>query len=68
MRLKIIRGNKPIKVDVHNWIYHDKKGGIQLIHEVYSKGFFVQTDSIFIRRQILSKMLTQEKLRLRSGR
>lgn len=58
--LRIIKSNKPTTIDRHNWIYHDRNGSIYLIHQVYSKGLFVQTDSIRIKRQTLSKFLKEE--------
>ena len=37
----------PMPVDKLNW-YFEEAWGINLVHEVYRKGVFLQTDNIFI--------------------
>lgn len=58
MRLNIKVGNKPVKIDEDNWLYHDRKNGIQLIHRVRTKrsGAYIQTDSIRIRKSIFERL------------
>lgn len=50
--------NKPQEIDSHNW-YYEKKGGVELIHEVYSDETYLSTAHIKIPWKMLRASLAR---------
>ena len=48
--------SNPITINEHNW-YYKNKASIDLVHEVFKNGAYIQTDIIRIRLKFLKQVL-----------